>query len=316
MAKYCCPVCMAEESTVFTQVADVEYCTSERLYEYRTCSACKSIYLLDPPADQLSLIYPPNYYSFEGQHHHSWIERVKSTLERRLFRQILRNIPDASLRILDVGGGSGWLLGEVRTCDSRVTETHIVDIDPHAQRLAEQAGHHYHCSRIEDFESEKQFHFILLLNLLEHVADPLTLLRALSTLLAPNGLILIKTPNVQTVDARIFRTRYWGGLHAPRHFVLFTQQSLLRAAQDNGLTCERFWYTQGAPQWACSVLGSLALQGWITVSPEKPMYQHPLYTPLLAVFASFDFLRRPWFPTTQMMAVFRRSDIRSVSPGE
>ncbi|OGJ55157.1 hypothetical protein A3D11_03745 [Candidatus Peribacteria bacterium RIFCSPHIGHO2_02_FULL_49_16] len=301
-----CPVCGAEHSALFMRTRDMEYCTSDHVYEYRRCTTCDSVYLPDPPTDRLAEMYPPNYYSFGGQHHRSWIERIKSRIERRLFRRILRNIPDSSLRVLDIGGGSGWLLSEVRACDRRVTESHIVDIDPNAKPIAENAGHIYHCRTIEEFQSTRQFHFILLLNLLEHVADPVTLLGKLHSLLTSDGLLLIKTPNADTIDARLFGALYWGGLHAPRHFVLFTKKSFLRAVRQSGLVCEKFWYTQGAPQWACSVLGSLALKGWISVSKEHPMYCHPLYTPLLAVFAFFDFLRRPFSPTTQMMAILKK----------
>ena len=34
--------------------------------------------------------------------------------------------------------------------------------------------------------------------------------------------------------ARLFRRRYWGGYHLPRHFYLFTKESLARLLNENG----------------------------------------------------------------------------------
>ncbi len=300
-----CPVCGSSDAKAFAHAKDVEYRTDDRLYNYVRCKACESVYLMNPPKNELQRIYPANYYSFGDLEHPPFLERIKAALERRLFRRILKRIPGSSLRVLDVGGGTGWLLTRMRRCDARISETHIVDINAQARPYASKAGHVYHLSAIEAFTSDLRFDSILMLNLIEHVADPVTVLRSLKALLAPGGVLLIKTPNVDTLDARLFRRWYWGGLHCPRHFVLFTRDSLIAAAERCGLRCERVWYTQGAPQWTCSVLGSLAAIHIISVSKEKPMYRHPLYAPLLAFFAAFDFVRTPFSKTAQMMAVFQ-----------
>lgn len=300
-----CPVCGSRKRRAFARATDTEYRTDDRLYDYVRCEDCGSVSLIDPPKNDLAKIYPANYYSFGDMETPPFLERVKAALERRLFRRILKRIPGTTLRILDVGGGTGWLLTQVRRCDARIQETHIVDINAQAHPIAERAGHVYHLGTIENFSSDLRFDCILMLNLIEHVADPVCVLRKLRTLLAPRGVLLIKTPNVDTLDARLFQRRYWGGLHCPRHFVLFTRESLIAAAERCGLRCERVWYTQGAPQWTCSVLGSLAAKKTISISKERPMYQHPLYAPLLALFACVDFLRRPFAKTAQMMGVFR-----------
>ncbi|MEI9908849.1 MAG: methyltransferase domain-containing protein [Bacteroidota bacterium] len=50
-----------------------------------------------------------------------------------------------------------------------------------------------------------------MLNLVEHVSDPLTVLQKAASLLAPNGIIVIKTPNTKCRDASLFKNTYWGG---------------------------------------------------------------------------------------------------------
>jgi 2-polyprenyl-3-methyl-5-hydroxy-6-metoxy-1,4-benzoquinol methylase len=304
-----CPVCGSRESGIFAHARDVEYYTSDKSYSYLSCGQCGSIYLQSPPADRLNEIYPANYYSYEtSQQLTSLPDRIKSHLDARLFRKLIRLLPNDDLRVLDVGGGSGWLLSLIRSVPPRVKSTHEVDIQERARPAAESAGHVYHSCRIEEFSSEESFDLILLLNLIEHVTDPGAVLVAMRKLLSPHGLILIKTPNVDTLDCRLFRNHNWGGFHCPRHFVLFNRQSIMDLGQRCGLRVEKINYTQGAPQWAASVLGWLGLRGWARVSADRPLYQNRLYPYLCGLFAMFDFLRSPFMPTAQMFVVFRLMD--------
>jgi SAM-dependent methyltransferase len=300
-----CPVCASPHTTPFAEARDAEYYTSNRVFAYRACGECGSLYLPDPPVDELHAIYPRNYYSYQFQQTGSLIERIKERLDARLFRKLLQKIEGDRLNVLDVGGGSGWLLTLVRKVSGRVQQTHEIDIDENARAGAEAAGHIFHCSSVEAFSSSLSFDLILMLNLIEHVADPAAVLRSMQKLLSPGGLILIKTPNVDTLDCRLFRHRNWGGFHCPRHFVLFNRQSLVALGERCGLTLVSASYTQGAPQWTCSILGWLGLNGWLRVSADRPLYTHPLYQLTSAVTAIVDFIRSAWMPTAQMFVVFR-----------
>jgi hypothetical protein len=93
----------------------------------------------------------------------------------------------------------------------------------------------------------------------------------------PTGVILIKTPNVDTLDCRLFRNHNWGGFHCPRHFVLFNRQSFEDLGRRCGLRVVNAGYTQGAPQWASSILGWLGLKGSIKVCADRPLHTQPVY---------------------------------------
>lgn len=313
-----CPVCGSHSINFFAHARDVEYYTSDKNFDYQQCGDCGSVFLESPPVDQLHAIYPPNYYSYRAaQGSGSLLERVKSRLDSRLFKKLLGQIPGDALNVLDVGGGSGWLLTLVRTASNRVKRTHEVDLDEGARSAAEAAGHLFHSSRIEDFSTTEKFDFILMLNLIEHVSDPRAVLSAMRQLLSPGGLILIKTPNVDTLDCRLFRRYNWGGFHCPRHFVLFNRQSLIDLAKHCGLKTVSVSYTQGAPQWGCSILGWMGLNGWIRISAERPLYTHKLYPIVCAFAAAFDLLRSPFMRTAQLFAVFRldRSAVNTPTKG-
>ena len=147
------------------------------------------------------------------------------------------------------------------------------------------------CGPVEGFSATRRFDLVILLNLIEHVADPGALLRKVRGLLSAGGRILIQTPNTDSLDARWFRHADWGGYHCPRHFALFDRASFTRLARGSGLAVAGFAYSQGAPFWALSLLFWLERRGAIAIDAERPALSHPLYAPLAAAFAAFDLLR-------------------------
>lgn len=307
LESHTCPVCGGDRWRLFARARDVEYYSSSQTFTYLSCDRCNSVYLDRPPVDRLQEIYPTNYYSYAAeQEPRGIVEQIKEYLDVRAFRSLLSRIEGDDLKVLDVGGGSGWLLNVVRKASARVKQTHEVDLDPGARARAEAAGHVFHHCKVEEFSCAESFDLILMLNLIEHVSDPAAVLRAMGKLLSPQGLILIKTPNVRTLDCRIFRNHNWGGFHCPRHFVLFTRQSIIDLGERCGLRTVKATYTQGAPQWACSILGWLGLKGWLNISAQRPLYTHPLYPVACALAAGFDFVRMPFMPTAQMFVVFQR----------
>ena len=302
-----CPACGASVGREpYGSYRDEEYFTSGDLFQYLQCVACRSAFLDPPPVSRLKEIYPTNYYSFSARAGAGIVQRAKRWLDARQFRAVLRRLRAAELAVLDVGGGSGWVLDMLRAIDHRVRHTQIVDLDQEAAEAARAKGHQYACQRIEDFSSERRFDLILMLNLIEHVESPRRVLASMARLLAPGGLALIKTPNLDSLDARLFRGSYWAGLHVPRHWVVFTREAFERVLPGSGLRIREFAYTQGAPFWAASMLAAARRFGWADVSQQRPTSQHPAFGGLTAAFAIFDFVRAPFARTSQMWILLER----------
>ena len=230
-----CLACGSSERSFWARATDFEYCSTRDYFTYYRCEDCGALSIDPVPDDRLGDIYPPTYYSFDGVKT-SFLEQVKQALDRRLFKKVFGQISGSELAALDVGGGTGWLLNQARVVEPRLCSSVVVDIDPKAGVAAEQAGHEYFCGRIEEFETDQKFDLILLLNIIEHVNDPTSVLKKARELLTDGGIILIKTPNYDSLDARIFRSTYWGGLHCPRHWVVFTPESFRLAANSAGLS--------------------------------------------------------------------------------
>lgn len=295
-----CPVCAQPRGTHFATAQDIEYFTTQDEFKFYRCRDCDILFLHPMPTNRLGEIYPVNYYSFSPDSRQSMAQRIKNFLDNRTFAALTRDIKGSSLTALDVGGGSGWLLDDLKRADPRVNRTAVVDIDSRAAEIARKNGHSYHLATFNAFETDERFDVILMLNLIEHVPDPVAALRKARELLRPGGRIWIKTPNFDALDARIFKHRSWGGFHTPRHFVLFTKDSLVRICEAVGFTVVCCSYTQGAPFWTVSVINELRKLGLCSVTPSRPSVENPLTQLFHIIFAAFDFTRMPFAKTSQV----------------
>jgi 2-polyprenyl-3-methyl-5-hydroxy-6-metoxy-1,4-benzoquinol methylase len=298
----CCPVCNTE-AQFWCQAKDWEYGTSNNLYTYLQCIACKTLFIQNLPHVSLNEIYPENYYAFTKVSD-NFLFRLKNKIDQTFYRKWLSKLPSANLFVLDVGGGTGSLLTSLKKIEKRIQYTEVVDINEQAMAAAIANGHSFTLSTIENYTSTKKFDVILLLNLIEHIPNPAEVLKKMEAWLSPNGIIIIKTPNADSWDAGLFRTTYWGGLHCPRHFIIFTKNSFLLMLKATGLVAEKISFTQGAPFWAYSVLHFFRKKD-ATIN-TTPLISYPLFSVLSMFFAVFDFCRSVFFKTSQMFVVVKR----------
>jgi 2-polyprenyl-3-methyl-5-hydroxy-6-metoxy-1,4-benzoquinol methylase len=146
------------------------------------------------------------------------------------FRWVPRGV-----RVLDIGCGFGESLGyhRARGCDA-----HGVEADSNILRVAARhdlqvrnglfdPGHYPAAS----------FDVVTLDQVIEHVADPVAVLRGVRQVLKPGGTVVLSTPNADGWGARVFRGR-WIHWHAPYHLHFFSRRSLASAAADAGLAIE------------------------------------------------------------------------------
>ena len=82
------------------------------------------------------------------------------------------------------------------------------------------------------------FDYVTLDQVVEHLVDPIAVLRDIRTVLRDDGRIVLATPNAASVCARVFG-RTWINWHAPYHLHVFSPHSLREAATRAGLAIER-----------------------------------------------------------------------------
>jgi Methyltransferase domain len=77
--------------------------------------------------------------------------------------------------------------------------------------------------------------------------------RRIGDWLAPGGVLAVETPNFDSLDQRLFSDGHWGGYHIPRHWNLFTPDTLRRLLSDAGLEVLSIRYQTGHAFWMYSL---------------------------------------------------------------
>lgn len=139
-----------------------------------------------------------------------------------------RNLPGPRATdgaLLDVGCGDGNFLALAAASGWK---TLGVDFDQAAVARARERGLAVLAGGIEVLaERRDEFNVITMSHVIEHAHDPLSMLEACHRLLKPGGYLWIETPNIDSYSHERFG-RFWRGLEAPRHLVLFNDGSLRR----------------------------------------------------------------------------------------
>jgi len=121
-------------------------------------------------------------------------------------------------RLLDVGCGSGWLINQMRELGWHVEG---VDFDPVSAQNANSRGLLVHLGSLEAQKfASGQFDVVTMSHAIEHVHDPLELLKECRRILKPGGQLVVVTPNTESLCHRIYKDK-WLALDPPRHLHLF-----------------------------------------------------------------------------------------------
>ena len=126
-------------------------------------------------------------------------------------------------RLLDLGCGSGDLLGRMR---SSGWQAEGVDNDPVAVNAARRNGFTVRMGSLHQQRyPDASFDAVVMSHVIEHVHHPVELLREVHRILKPARHLVIATPNARSLGHRILGPR-WPLLDPPRHLQIFTPRSL------------------------------------------------------------------------------------------
>jgi 2-polyprenyl-3-methyl-5-hydroxy-6-metoxy-1,4-benzoquinol methylase len=139
-------------------------------------------------------------------------------------------------RLLEIGSGSGWQLARMKASGWDVMG---LDFDPQAVAASRARGLDVRIGDVRDLALESgSFDAIVMAHVVEHVFDPVGLMRECARLLKPGGRLVAITPNARSIGHRVFGSA-WRGLEPPRHIAVFTPKGLRLACTNAGLAVER-----------------------------------------------------------------------------
>ncbi len=153
-------------------------------------------------------------------------------------------------RLLDVGCGTGIFLDTMR---SHGWQVQGVELNAEAARYSqERLGLDVFAGPLEATDyPEDAFDVITLWDVLEHLPSPRTALEVFRRVLRPDGLLIFRIPNAESLDARLFGP-YWAGWDLPRHYFVFDQASARRLLDQGGFKVLDVSYGGGHPPFVIS----------------------------------------------------------------
>lgn len=216
------------------RITDDHYGTTLELLRCRDCG-----FLFASPEDMAELtslyerLVDPEYEA--GQ-------EIRSLQMKFLLRKF-RTFYPAAKTLLDIGAGAGALVAEAQKIGLRAT-----GIEPSRSLVAA-------ALRVNGVElvqglfphaamAGQRFDVVCIVDVIEHVADPVKLLRDAAAALSPGGIVAVVTPDIASLPARMLGRRWWHLRLA--HVGYFNATTLRQAAEAAGLSAvEMFrpvWY--------------------------------------------------------------------------
>jgi 2-polyprenyl-3-methyl-5-hydroxy-6-metoxy-1,4-benzoquinol methylase len=129
---------------------------------------------------------------------------------------------DTPLRVLDVGCGPGLLLDEAR---ARGWDAFGVELSSWAVRRCRANGLDVYQGTLEEAAFPGgHFDAVFMIDVIEHLTDPIATLVEVTRVLRPGGKLCMVTPDAASAAARLLGTRWWAQL--PGHIVLFPRPAL------------------------------------------------------------------------------------------
>ncbi len=292
-----CLMCHNTGWRLVIRCEDVEYRCKPGTFDLVECTQCGHVYVHPlPQYSEISSLYPNTYYTVNKK---SPLYLDGAIYEKKLgadAHKLRRSLSGFNIRsIVDVGAGEISRLAKLKEAFGGNVEAIAFDIqfEPDIEKQAQQVGVKLVHGNVEtntDALRDNGHDLIIMRQLLEHLRDPELAVRNLARKLAPNGLMIIDTPNRGGLDYQIFRKRYWGGYHVPRHFHLFTQKSLTELIERAGLTVHKKGYLPSMGFWIISLR---VLFGLNSIERGPSFWEFLRYKNLLVAgsFIAFDAIR-------------------------
>ena len=290
-----CPVCDGQNRAGYAQGFDYESETCRNHWNFWQCADCEAAWIDPRPSvNELSTIYPPTYYAYEMSEKLSpFILKGKAFLDRMKLAGIIRRMQKKPQSYLDVGCGDGRYLYQFANSGMDKSKIFGIDLPSAALPKLRTAGFQIWEGRVENCDTiaPGSIDLITMFHVIEHVEDPVAVLRKLSEWLAPGGVLALETPNTSSIDRRLFASGWWGGFHIPRHWTLFNPKSITLALEKVGLKPLGIVYQTGHSFWLNSFHHSLRYNSKMPM-PRLAKWFDPLKSRVILIAVTgFDIVR-------------------------
>jgi len=232
----CCPICGSAGDPRF-ETTDENQRVSADLFVYAACNCCGTIFLANPPAD-LKRYYEPDYYEIPSPGRLAAIaakDRHKIDVVNRFAR---------AKRLLEIGPAFGVFVLQARNEGYDVDALEMDERCCQSLREIEQVRVIQSDAPHQAIAALPRHDVIALWHVIEHLPAIPALVEAAAANLAPDGMLVLATPNPHAAQLRLMGAK-WPHLDAPRHLALIPPDTLASLGAKHGLRLE--WMTTDDP---------------------------------------------------------------------
>lgn len=156
-----------------------------------------------PSQEDLNRLYSQNYYVSWGINDaEEWGSRLKQRTFHNLLDTVETFVPEKK-KLLDIGCATGLLIGEA---ERKGWDIYGIDVSSYSVSVA-QTGYPDRVVRAGLFDDPFpgiKFQVVTMTDMLEHERFPREFLDKVKERLEPNGIIVITTPNTQSLTGKLF----------------------------------------------------------------------------------------------------------------
>lgn len=189
-----------------------------------------------PARDELEQIYAPEYFKHSEEvpvdgyaDYLGDSERHRETARRRL--SLIGRFAQSGGRLLDVGAAAGFFVDEAIRAG---WDAEGIDIAPHvAEWGRRELDVPLRVGEVSGVEGRGTYTVVTMWDYIEHSLDPAGELATSNELLAPAGIVALSTGDLDSVAARLSRSR-WHLLTPRHHNFFFSASTLVRLLERNG----------------------------------------------------------------------------------
>lgn len=251
-----CNNCGSRDFAPFASSQDYEFASCQNVFEFVLCNRCGLIWLSNRPAlSELGRIYSDEHSGYRNYREYlgSFIATMRDRVQSSKVDVFRRYAGDEAV-IADIGCGEGALLHLLRRLGpAGWTLIGVEFLEEFAERLRTD-GFLALQGRFEAIDWDAPRPDVIVMNqVIEHLDDPQAVTARAHELLNPGGVFVVETPCMGSWDQRLFRDRWWGGWHTPRHWHLFTEATLRQTFERHGFEVREVTYLLNPWAWLQSL---------------------------------------------------------------
>ncbi len=267
-----CPICQSRGQVLYEKLKDRMHGTPGSWGIKKCCGHDCGLLWIDPkPSEQILRGAYDDYFTTHARVTHGFIDRAKQAVsrcflalrfgyrrgihpfmipaglvvylhpgERQQIEASVMHLPASGRgKLLEIGFGNGSRLAML---SSLGWDVEGIEVDRRAvENVRSRLGLPVKQSGLADADyPDGHFDRVIMSHVLEHVVEPVSLLKEVARVLKPWGEVVISTPNSNSLNHRKFGASYFH-LDPPRHLFVFNKMSLANAAETTGLEVVRLW---------------------------------------------------------------------------